>query len=127
MASVSVVLPFLLAQKGIFWAAGLLYPTFSIGFIAGNVLSPLVVERSRRRQNVVIATAAATIAVLTSCIAAADLRDVLVVPVFLLASLGDRLRDGNGEQCLRRDHFAHARQKSTQPPDCSTRKRSVRY
>jgi hypothetical protein len=35
MASVSVVLPFLLAQKGILWAAGLLYPTFSIGFIAG--------------------------------------------------------------------------------------------
>ena len=87
LASVSVVLPFLLAQKGIFWAAGLLYPTFSIGLIAGNVLSPLVVERSRRRQNVVIATAAATIAVLTSCIAAADLSDVLVVPVFLLASL----------------------------------------
>ena len=46
MASVSVVLPFLLAQKGILWAAGLLYPTFSIGFIAGNALSPLVVERS---------------------------------------------------------------------------------
>jgi MFS family permease len=87
MASVSVVLPFLLAQKGIYWAAGLLYPTFSIGFIAGNALSPLVVERSRRRQNVVIATAAATIAALTLCIAAADLRDVLVVPVFLLASL----------------------------------------
>jgi MFS family permease len=87
LASVSVVLPFLLAQKGIFWAAGLLYPTFSIGFIAGNALSPLVVERSRRHQNVVIATAAATIAVLTSCIAAADLRDVLVAPVFLLASL----------------------------------------
>ena len=87
LASVSVVLPFLLAQKGIFWAAGLLYPTFSIGFIAGNALSPLVVERSRRHQNVVIATAAATIAVLTSCIAVADLRDVLVAPVFLLASL----------------------------------------
>jgi MFS family permease len=87
MASVSVVLPFLLAQKGIFWAAGLLYPTFSIGFIAGNALSPLVVERSRRRQNVVIATAAATIAALTSCIAAVALRDVLVAPVFLLASL----------------------------------------
>lgn len=87
MASVSVVLPFLLAAKGIFWAAGLLYPAFSIGFITGNALSPLVVERSRRRQNVVIATAAATIAALTSCIAAADLRDVLVAPVFLAASL----------------------------------------
>ena len=86
LASVSVVLPCLLAQKGIFWAAGLLYPTFSIGFIAGNALSPLVVERSRRHQNVVIATAAATIAVLTSCIAVADLHDVLVAPVFLLAS-----------------------------------------
>jgi len=87
MASVSVVLPFLLAEKGIYWAAGLLYPTFSIGFIAGNALSPSVVERSRRRQNAVIATAAATIAVLTSCIAAAALRDAFVAPVFLLASL----------------------------------------
>jgi MFS family permease len=87
MASVSVVLPFLLAQRGIFWAAGLLYPTFSIGFIAGNALSPLVVERSRRRQNAVIATAAATIAALTACVAVAGLRDAFVAPVFLLASL----------------------------------------
>jgi MFS family permease len=87
MAGVSVVLPFLLAAKGLYWAAGLLYPTFSIGFIAGNALSPSVVERSRRRQNAVIATAAATIAVLTSCIAAAALRDAFVAPVFLLASL----------------------------------------
>ncbi|MFE7416335.1 hypothetical protein [Rhodococcus sp. NPDC057529] len=46
----------------------------------------MVVARSRRRQNMVIAAAAATIAVLTSCIAAADLRGVLVAPVFLLAS-----------------------------------------
>jgi MFS family permease len=87
MASVSVVLPFLLAQKGIVWAAGLLYPTFSIGFIAGNALSPLVVERSRRRQNAVIAAAAATIAALTACIAAAELRDAFVAPVFLSAAL----------------------------------------
>lgn len=87
MASVTAVLPFLLAQKGIFWAAGLLYPIFSIGFIAGNALSPLVIERSRHRQNVVIATAAATIGALTSCIAAADLGDVLVAPIFLSASL----------------------------------------
>ena len=87
MASVSVVLPFLLAQKGILWAAGLLYPTFSIGFIVGNALSPLVVERSRRRQNAVIATAAATIAALTACIAVAGLRDAFVAAVFLLASL----------------------------------------
>jgi MFS family permease len=87
MASVSAVLPFLLAAKGISWAAGLLYPVFSIGFIAGNVLSPPVITRLGRRQNVVIATAAATIAVLTACIAAADLRDVLVAPVFLVASL----------------------------------------
>src|SRR4029078_3509354 len=87
MAGVSVVLPFLLAQKGIFWAAGLLYPTFSIGYIAGNALSPLVVERSRRRQNAVIATAAATIAALTACIAVAGLRDAFVAAVFLLASL----------------------------------------
>jgi hypothetical protein len=95
MSSVSVVLPFLLAQKGIFWAAGLLYPTFSMGFIAGNALSPAVVERSRRHQNVVIATAAATIAALTSCIAAADLHDVLVTPVFLLAAMAHADRAGS--------------------------------
>jgi MFS family permease len=64
-----------------------LYPVFSVGFIAGNALSPPVIARLGRRQNVVIATAAATIAVLTACIAAADLRDVLVAPIFLLASL----------------------------------------
>ena len=114
LASVSVVLPFLLAQKGIFWAAGLLYPTFSIGFISGNVLSPLVVDRSRRRQNLVIATAAATIAALTSCTAAAGLRDVLVAPVFLVASLVIGCVMGMADKRLRRDHFTHARQKATQ-------------
>ena len=86
LASVSVVLPFLLAEKGILWAAGLLYPAFSIGFVAGNALSPLVVERSRRHQNIVIAAAAAVIAVLTSCTAVSGLHDLLVAPVFLVAS-----------------------------------------
>ena len=87
MASVSSVLPFLLAAKRIFWAAGLLYPVFSIGFIAGNALSPPVIERSRRRQYVVIATASATIAALTACVAVAGRSDVLVAAVFLSASL----------------------------------------
>ena len=116
MASVSVVLPFLLAQKGIFWAAGLLYPTFSIGFIAGNALSPLVVERSRRRQNVVIAAAAATIAALTSCIAVAGTARCACRPGIPRGVVGDRLRDGLGEQCLRRNHLANAGQRTTQPP-----------
>ena len=87
MASVRAVLPFLLAEKGIYWAAGLLYSTFSVGFIAGNALSPTVVERSRRRQFVVIATASATIAALTAVVAAAALGDVAVALVFLSSSL----------------------------------------
>ena len=87
MAAVASVLPFLLAEKGIVWAAGVLFPTFSIGFIIGNALSPIVVQRSGRRQNTVIAAAAATIAALTLCIAAAALSDVAVAVVFLSASL----------------------------------------
>ena len=116
LASVSVVLTFLLAEKGILWAAGLLYPAFSIGFVAGNALSPLVVERSRRHQNVVIAAAAAVIAVLTSCTAVSGLHDLLVAPVFVVASSAIGLRDGIGEQRLRRDHFKHAGQESAQSP-----------
>jgi MFS family permease len=87
MASVRAVLPFLLAEKGIYWAAGLLYSTFSIGFIAGNALSPTVVERSSRRQYLVIATASAAIAALTAIVAVAALGDVLVAVVFLASSL----------------------------------------
>ncbi len=87
LANVSSVLPYLLAEKSIVWAAGVLFPTFSIGFVAGNALSPIVVERSRRHQNVIIAAAAATIAALTACIAASALSDVLVAVVFLSASL----------------------------------------
>jgi MFS family permease len=86
LSSVLAVLPFLLVAEGINWAAGLVVPTFSVGFIIGNALSALVVKRSRHRQHVIIAAASAAIAVLTAVIAVAALHDVLVVFVFLLAS-----------------------------------------
>lgn len=87
LSSVLAVLPFLLVAEGINWAAGLVVPTFSVGFIIGNALSSLVVKRSRHRQHVVIAAASAAIAVLTAVIAVAALHNVLVVYVFLSASM----------------------------------------
>jgi MFS family permease len=87
LGSALAVLPFLLVGEGFNWAAGLVVPTFSVGFIIGNALSPLVVIRSRRRQNVVIAAASATIALLTAAIAMAALHNTMVVFAFLSASM----------------------------------------
>ena len=87
MAGVQAVLPFVLAEKGVYWAAGLVYSAFSIGIIAGNALSSTAVERSRRRQYLVIAIVALANAVLTAIVAASAQFDVLVAVVFLSSSL----------------------------------------
>jgi MFS family permease len=87
MASLQSVMPFILAAKGVYWAAGLVYSVFSVGIIAGNALSQAAVERSRRRQYLVIAIVALANAVLTVFVAASARFDVLVAVVFLSSSL----------------------------------------
>ena len=87
MGSVLAVLPFLLASEGVNWAATLVVPVFSVGFIVGNALSPAALQRSRRRHYVVIASAAAAIAVLTAFSAAAALRDRHIALAFLVSAL----------------------------------------
>lgn len=108
LGSVLAVLPFLLVSEGISWAAGLVVPSFSVGFIIGNALSSFMVKRSRRRQHVIIAAASAAIAVLTAFVAPAALHNVIVVYVFVAAATLIGATIGCGEQCLRRDHLAHA-------------------
>ena len=56
LANVSVVLPFICAQEGYNWAAGLLYPAYCVGIVGGNSLSPYVLARARHLKHLVIAT-----------------------------------------------------------------------
>lgn len=87
LANVAAVLPFLLAQEGIYWAAGLLYPAYSIGIVVGNSLSPVVVERAARLEHLVIATTTAAMAVLVVACGVASWVRFHVAWVFLGVSL----------------------------------------
>ncbi|MCV7302305.1 MFS transporter [Mycobacterium barrassiae] len=87
LGSVLAVLPFLMASEGMSRAAGLVVPSFSVGFVVGNALSPLAVKWSGRHQNMIIAVASATIAVLTVFVAVAALYNTLVVFAFLSSSV----------------------------------------
>jgi len=85
LAHVSVVLPFILAQQGALWAAALVYPMFSIGYVAGNSLSPFALDRWRRLERLA-AVAAVMVGGLIGCIALVALTKVLVALVFLGAA-----------------------------------------
>jgi MFS family permease len=87
LGSVLAVLPFLMASEGMSRVAGLVVPSFSVGFVVGNALSPLAVKWSGRHQNMIIAVASAVIAVLTVFVAVAALHNTLVVFAFLSSSV----------------------------------------
>ena len=87
LSNVSVVLPFICAQHGIYWAAGLLYPAYTIGAIFGNSMSPFVVERSRHRKHLVVAASSSITAMLIVCNAVVAEIGVLVAAVFIATSL----------------------------------------
>ena len=88
LSSVSAVLPFICGQQGIYWAAGLLYPAYSIGTIIGNAASPWVIGRFRHLRHLVLAGTAATLAVLIVCNAVVARADLLIAGVFLMTSWG---------------------------------------
>jgi MFS family permease len=93
-SNVSVVLPFICAEQGIFWAAGLLYPAYSIGAIFGNSMSPFILERSRHHKHLVVSAAALTMATLILCNAIVAVTGVGIATVFLVTSLAIGVANG---------------------------------
>lgn len=94
LANVSVVLPFICAQQGLYWVAGLIYPCFSVGIVIGNSLSPFVVQHAQHRKHLVVAYATATMAALVILSAASAATGVLVASAFLTTALLSGLVSG---------------------------------
>jgi MFS family permease len=86
LSNVAVVLPFICAQRGSLWAAGLLYPAFSVGTIAGSFMSPFILNWSRDLRHLVVAAASAAMATLVACNAVVARNGVLLAAMFLVTS-----------------------------------------
>lgn len=99
LSNVSAVLPFLCAQLGSVWVAGLLYPAFSIGIIGGFAISPFLLQRSRHMKHLVFVCGTALMAALIACAAVAAEKGVSINVVFLFASaalgIGKGISDGS--------------------------------
>ncbi|EHB56436.1 putative integral membrane protein [Mycolicibacterium rhodesiae JS60] len=87
LANVSVVLPFICAQEGYYWAAGLLYPAYCIGIVGGNSLSPYVLARARHLKHLVIATTTLMMAALVVISAFSAWTKLFIAGIFLAVSL----------------------------------------
>jgi MFS family permease len=94
LSNVAVVLPFICAEQGIFWAAGLLYPAYSLGAIFGNSMSPHILERSRHHKHLVISATSLTMATLVLCNAIVAVTGVGIAAVFLTTSLAIGVANG---------------------------------
>jgi hypothetical protein len=90
LSNVSAVLPFICAQLGSMWMAGLLYPAFSIGIIAGHAASPLILGRSRHLKHLVFIGGTGAMGVLIACaaISAQNMRFINTVFLVISAALG---------------------------------------
>ena len=87
LASVSSVVPFILAEQGIVWAASLVFPTFSVGYIVGNSVSPFTLARFRRTDYLVAATTAVVAALVAGIALAASVNAFLAVVSLAAVSL----------------------------------------
>lgn len=88
LANVSVVLPFICAQAGYYWAAGLLYPpAYCIGIVGGNSLSPYVLARARHLKHLVIAGTTLMMAALVIISAFSAWTKLFIAGIFLSVSL----------------------------------------
>jgi MFS family permease len=67
LSNVSVVLPFVCAQRGFGWIAGFLLPVFSVGTIVGNSMSPAILQWCRQRKHLVLAATSLIMALLVAC------------------------------------------------------------
>ncbi|QEN12838.1 MFS transporter [Mycolicibacterium sp. ELW1] len=87
LANVSVVLPFICAQEGYYWAAGLLYPAYCIGIVGGNSLSPYILARARHLKHLVIAATTLLMATLVVVSAFSAWTKWFIAGIFLAVSL----------------------------------------
>ncbi len=94
LANVSVVLPFICAQEGYYWAAGLLYPAYSVGIVAGNSLSPYVLQRARQLKHLVIAVTTGLMATLVVVSAVSAWTRLFIAGIFLSVSLASGVVSG---------------------------------
>ncbi|WP_255245914.1 MFS transporter [Mycobacterium persicum] len=86
LSNSAVVLPFICAHQGITWAAGMLFPAYSIGLIMGNSASPAILQRAGRMRHVLLAMTAATVAALMIWDAVIPWTGVYAAAVFLLTT-----------------------------------------
>ncbi|GAY13655.1 hypothetical protein [Mycobacterium sp. shizuoka-1] len=94
LANVSVVLPFICAQEGYYWAAGLLYPAYCIGVVGGNSLSPYVLARARQLKHLVIAATTLLMAALVVVSAFSAWTRLFVAGIFMAVSLATGVVSG---------------------------------
>ncbi|KQH75524.1 hypothetical protein AO501_24875 [Mycobacterium gordonae] len=88
LCSVSAVLPILCAKFGSAWAAGLVFPLFSIAMVAGFAASPLVLGRASHLRHLVLVGGCASMGALIACAAFAAEHRVFVDAVFLVVATG---------------------------------------
>lgn len=94
LANVSVVLPFICAQRGIYWAAGLLFPAYKVGTILGNSISAFILDTSRHRKPLVLAATASVVSASIVGNALAAETGMLIAAVFLTTSLAAGVAGG---------------------------------
>lgn len=87
LASVTIVLPYILSTRGVIWAAGLIYPAYIVGYIIGNAFAPPVVARSGARVQLVLAGSAFAQAACVVIEATAARTDFFVAGAFLTMSV----------------------------------------
>lgn len=88
LSNASVVLPFVCAQRGFGWVAGLLFPVFSIGSIVGNTTAPVILHRARHSKHLVVAAAALIMSLLVASEAVEALTNHAVLLLLTSAGIG---------------------------------------
>ncbi|ORV56296.1 hypothetical protein AWC03_17300 [Mycobacterium europaeum] len=88
LSNCAVVLPIICAHQGISWAAGLIFPAYGMGAIAGNSMAPAVLQRSGRMRHLLMAVIGATAAALVLLDALIPWTGTLTAAVFLLTCVG---------------------------------------
>jgi hypothetical protein len=88
VSDVAAVLSLVCVGFGSLWIAGLLYPVFTIGLIAGNAAAPFILGRSRHLKHLVFAGGTTAMAVLIACAAISAKNMWFIDAVFLIISAG---------------------------------------
>ncbi|MBI2694263.1 hypothetical protein [Mycobacterium nebraskense] len=94
LSNCAVVLPFICAHQGITWVAGLLFPAYGMGAIAGNSMAPAVLQRAGQKRHLLMAAIAGTVAAMVLLDALIPWTGVLIAAVFVLTCLGSGVAVG---------------------------------